>query len=189
MVEFISEDGTEVLLNELRRENLRLRQSLAEVSDGYAQWGQEKKGLLEGFSHEVARLEQEIKTYKAVINYWWPLLGYKSPEEMVYPLSDDVRAYFAPALQELYDFQAASKAIEGNNNPFLERMRYYSSLRLELESKLKTSQEALAKLNSTSVSLRLHLSAIVEEIRENRGGLRTEWSDWLKGAEQALAQP
>lgn len=54
---------------------------------------------------EVARLgaalverDGSISNYQAVVNHWFPLLGYDTANEMVYPALGDKRARPAPAL-------------------------------------------------------------------------------------------
>jgi hypothetical protein len=48
----------------------------------------------------IASLEAEVEARNAVLNYWYPRLGYATANELVYPAVGDRRAQPAPRLLE-----------------------------------------------------------------------------------------
>lgn len=56
---------------------------------------------IEGCSkHPLSQARATIANYQKIVNYWFPLLGYRQANEMAYPALGDRRATPAPALED-----------------------------------------------------------------------------------------
>jgi hypothetical protein len=55
--------------------------------------------IVEELRARIVALEAQVEARNAVINHWYPILGYATANEMVYPVVGDPRATPPPALK------------------------------------------------------------------------------------------
>lgn len=83
---------------------------------------------------KAAELEEAVEARDRVLNYWYPVLGYETANQLVYPAVGDPRAEPAPALAAeralADDLAYAMNALIGPHDPVADRALIMNDRRL-----------------------------------------------------------